>query len=333
MNSKSTPVRRLRRSPVTLGLALGAAVSLALVGCSANSAPPAESSAPSTGESAPAADGLFDQSLQDLLPDAIKKAGVISFGGLWETPPTLSVDAADPTKPAGIAPDTAALFGEILGVDIEWQNLAWPAQLPGLQAGSVDVLFGQVSITAEREQSIVDLVPFQTRDHGLLVAAGNPLKIDSIASMCGMTIAVPIGSNQSAKVAEISQTECVDAGKPAVETSEYQGGAAAVAALRAGGVDAWFDVLPNVKATAASDTGTFAAVPVPQSEMPTEYSGIAVSKENPGLAEAIAGALRILIENGMYDTIYESHGGTNQLSVDQVVINPITGTPAGEMAG
>ena len=321
---------RITRSGMLAAAAGIAAISLTLVGCSSGSG--GETAAPTEAPTAEPA-GLFDQSLQDLLPEAIKSAGVISFGGLWETPPTLSVDPSDPTKPAGIAPDVAALFGEILGVDIEWQNLQWPAQLPAVQAGSVDALFGQVSITAEREKSIVDLVPFQTRNHGLLVAAGNPEKIDSIASMCGLTIAVPIGSNQSEKVAQISQEQCVDQGKPAIEMSEYQGGAAAIQALRGGTVDAWFDVLPNIKATAASDPAAFDAVPIPESEMPTEYSGIAVSKDNPGLSQALAGAIKILIANGMYDEIYANYDGENQLTVDMVKINPITGTPAGEMAG
>ena len=308
-----------------------AAISLTLVGCSNGGSGGGETTAP-TDEPAAGGSDLFDQSLQDLLPDAIKSAGVISFGGLWETPPTLSVDPADPTKPAGIAPDIAVLFGEILGVDVEWQNLQWPAQLPGLQAGSVDVLFGQVSVTAEREQSVVDLIPYAVRSQSLLVAAGNPHDIEGIGSLCGLTIAVPIGSTQSERVTAISQSACEAAGKPAIILSEYQGGAAAIQALRAGTVDAWMDTTPNIEATTASDTATFAAVRVPESEIPTEYSGIAISKDNPGLTEAIAGALKILVEKDLYEPIWKAYDTTSALTLQDIAINPLTGTPVGEMA-
>ena len=309
-----------------VAVAGAAVISLALAGCAGGG------DTASTTEPTSEADGLFSQELHDLLPEAIQEAGVISFGGLWETPPVLSVDLADPTKPAGIAPDVAALFGEVLGVDVEWQNLAWPAQLPGLQAGSVDVLFGQVSINAEREQSVVDLTPFQVKTHALLVPEGNPKDLTAIADMCGLTIAVPIGSNQSARVAEISEADCVGAGEPAIVLAEYQGAAAATQALRAGTVDAWLDVENSVNATVTADPDVFAAVPVPTDEMPTEYSGIAVSKDNPGLSEALAGALRILVENGMYEEIYESYDVSSNLELEMIEINPVTGTPVGEMA-
>lgn len=315
------PGRRTR----FLALAASTAVAaLTFVGCAATGpeGKPADEGA---------AESSYDESLHDLLPDSIKDSGTISFGGLWETPPVLSVDPGDPTAPVGFAPELAERFGEILGVEVEWQNLAWPAQIPGLQAGSVDALFGQVSINAERELSVLDLLPFQSRVHGLLVAAGNPEDINAIADLCGLTIAVPIGSAQSAKVIEINEKDCTGKGEDAIKLAEYQGAAPAVQALRAGTVDAWLDVMPNIQATVDSNSDVFAGVEVPEEEMPVEFSGIAVSKENPGLSEALLGAMRIVIEDGSYAEIY----GEDELSMitaEDLRINPITGTPAGEMA-
>jgi ABC-type amino acid transport substrate-binding protein len=295
---------------------------IALAGCSSsNAATPTESAA--------AAD-VFDQQLHDLLPKSIQDSGVISFGALWETPPVIGVDASDATTPIGIAPELVAEIAPILGVTTEWSNLQWPAQLPGVQAGTVDALFGQVTITAEREQSIVDLIPFQKSQEGLLLPADNPNKIEALADACGFTIGVPVGSNQAETVQGISDTEC--AGDP-IKMAEYPGASAAVQAVRAGTVDAWFDTVASLQSIVDADSATFTSVVLPESEVPTQFGGIAVAKANPGLSEAIAGALKVLIENGSYEAIYESYDVTPMtITEDELVINPVTGTAPGEVA-
>ncbi len=310
-----------------IAIAGAAAISLSLAGCAGASGPTGDA----TDEPAGAASELFDPSLHDLLPESIKDSGTISFAGVWETPPMLMVDASDPTKPDGIAPVLWDLFGEVLGLEVESQNIQWPAQLPAVQSGSVDALFAQVSITAEREESVVDLIPFQMKTYGMLVAAGNPQGIGAIADLCGLGIGVAIGSTVAALVQSISDSECVGKGKPAIEIAEYQGAAASNQAIRAGTVDAWMDILSNVQTTARADSDLFTAIEVPTTEAPAEYLGIAVSKSNPGLSEALAGAMRILIENGMFEDAFAQFDDFSGMTLDQVVINPLTGTPAGEV--
>lgn len=319
--STTKSIRTARRAVSTTAAAF---IALALAGCAGGgSASPAE----------PADSGRFDQALHEKLPESIKENGVISFGGLWETPPGLGVDPEDPTKPAGIAPDLVAHFSEILGVDVEWQNLQWPAQLPGLQAGSVDVLFGQVSITAEREQSIVDLVPWGANRLSLLLPADNPYDVKSFSELCGRTISVGIGSNQIPNIQAVSDSDCVAKGKPAIELAEYQGAAPAIQALRAGTVDAWIDGQPEIEAVVESDKATFSSVVIPEDQVPVEFSGIAIAKDNPGLTEAIVGAMRILIETGAYQEILESYGSQRQaLILEELTANPVTGTAVGEVA-
>lgn len=281
----------------------------------------------------PAARGAkFDQALHDSLPADIKKAGQITFGGLWETPPILSVDLARPDMPKGIAPDLAAGMGEVLGVRIKWLNLGWPAQLPGLQAGNVDVLFGQISETAERERSVADLIPFQKRGYGLLTAAGNPLKLARQADLCGVTVGVPIGSNTGAIIKSISQNDCAPAGKKPVDLREFNGATAMVQALRADTIQTYFDAAPSIAAIAASDPAAYAFVPLPVERMDTEYSAIAVSKDNPQLTTALAEALKRLIADGTYAAAYKGVAGMGQsaLTPAEVIVNTITKTPVGK---
>lgn len=314
-----TRTRRAARAVLPLVATLGV---IALAGCSSSDAgAPADTAA---------ASDVFDQKLHDMLPQSIQDSGVISFGALWETPPVIGVDASDATTPIGIAPDLVAELGPILGVKTEWSNLQWPAQLPGVQAGTVDALFGQVTITAEREQSIVDLVPFQKSQEGLLLPAGNPEKIEKLADACGKTIAVPVGSNQAKAVQAISDSEC--AGSP-IQMAEYPGASAAVQAVRAGTVDAWFDTVASLQSIVDADSATFTSIVLPESEMPTDFSGIAVAKANPGLSEALVGALAVLIENGSYEDVYTQYDvAPMMITTDELVINPMTGTAPGAVA-
>ncbi len=274
----------------------------------------------------------FDKALHDMLPSAVRNAGAISFGGLWETPPIISVDLARPGTPKGIAPDLAAGMGEVLGVRIQWLNMPWPAQLPGLQAGNVDVLFGQISDTAERERSVADLIPYQRRGYGLLTAAGNPRKLAKLTDLCGVTIAVPIGSVNGAVLRNVSASQCVAAGKQAIVQREFNGAAAMVQALRAGSVDATFDSAPNLATTAASDPASFGFVALPTDYLEPEYSAIAVSKDNPQLTRALAEALKKVIADGTYATAYKGVPGMSEagLTPEQVIINPLTKTPVGQ---
>jgi len=187
----------VKRASLTVVSAMAAAVVLA--GCGGSSG-----STETDAASKPAGSQAFDQKLFDLLPEDIQQSKVISFGALWETPPYISVDPKDTKTPIGVTPDLAAAVSEVLGVTPKWQNMQWPAQLPGLQAGNVDALWGQVSDTAEREQSVADIVAWSQSPLALLVASGNPEDIGKLGDACGLKVAVPIGSQQSQAVAGVS---------------------------------------------------------------------------------------------------------------------------------
>ncbi|TQK68948.1 transporter substrate-binding domain-containing protein [Nocardioides sp. SLBN-35] len=261
------------------------------------------------------------------LPKANQDSGKVSFGALWETPPIISVTASDTTKPVGLAPDLAVALGEELGVKSTWQNMQWPAQLPGVQSGVVDALFGQVNVTEEREQSIVDMVPFYKTTMALLLPAADADGVTRIADMCGTTIGAPVGSETVAELKSVSAAEC--ASEP-VKIKEFQGATLAISAVKSGSIDAWLDTTASQVAAADADAD-LASVEVPEDEIAPVYNGIAVGKDKPELTKALVEALRALIESGRYDEIFAANDSSAAaITVDEVVANPITSTPVGE---
>ncbi|GAA5058737.1 ABC transporter substrate-binding protein [Thermocatellispora tengchongensis] len=278
---------------------------------------------------APAA--AFDQALHDLLPDRIKQSKQIVFGALWETPPIIGIETGDTSKPVGITPDLAVAMGEVLGVTPVWKNLQWPAQLPGLQSGNVDALFGQVSDGKEREQ-VIDLVQFYRSPMALLVKSGNPRGVKSMSDTCGMKIGVPTGSQQEAVVKGNSEKFCTGQGKPAIVPVGYPGAQGAIVAIKGGTVDAWMDASASTRVI-AKESG-FESVTLPDEQVDAYMErgvAIAVSKAQPGLTNALAGALGKLARSGAYQKVMDKwESGDAALPAEDIKVNAYTGLPAGQ---
>jgi polar amino acid transport system substrate-binding protein len=313
-------IYRKTSARIALITAAAATATLGLTACSTSTPAPTTSDVP------------VDNAIYDMLPDSIKEAGVITAGALFQTPPGIGADESAPDVAVGFIPDLGAALEPILGVEIEFVNTEWPNQIPGIQAGNIDILWGQISDTVEREQSVFDMIPFSYSTNGLLVAGGNPLGIDSIASMCGLKAAVPNGGIQATEIQAISDTECVAAGKPAIEQVTFAGGADAVTAVKAGTVDAWMDSYSSIQGSVDADPSAFAGVELSTDESPANIGAIAVLKENTALTEALFAALTELRDSGAYAAVYDSFGLPGYVVPDDLfMINTLTGTPVGEV--
>lgn len=287
--------------------------------------------------SSSAAAPKFDKRLFKMLPARIQKSRKISFGALWETPPVIAVDPKSPSKPVGLAVDLAAAVSKVIGVTPEWKNLQWPAQLPGLQSGNVDVLWGQVSDSKEREQSVADLISWMQQPWALLLAGGNPKGVTTLANACGLKIAVPTGSQQTDIVNGNSEKFCTSKGKPAIEPVGYPGAQGAIVALKAGSVDGWMDDSAAIKAIVKSSPSDFTDVVLPNSQI-TPYasniSAVAVGKAQPGVTRAIAAALkRLAAPGGVYQRLMKKWGTSEGVMPAKLIrINTYTGISPGKTA-
>ena len=120
----STSRSNLRRVGVIASLVV--AVATGLTACSSDSGKSDASGARSE---------KFDQALHDKLPKEIRDSGKIVVGGAFESLPLLNTNPADATKPVGVAPLLTKAMSEVLGVDMEFKNTAFPGQLPRSPVG------------------------------------------------------------------------------------------------------------------------------------------------------------------------------------------------------
>jgi ABC-type amino acid transport substrate-binding protein len=275
-----------------------------------------------------------DQALYAGLPDAIKTRGVIKVGAAFESLPQINANPDDARKPIGIAPDLAALLAPIMGVKIEWVNTAWPGQIPGVRAGSLDALMGQISVTAEREKTLFDFVPYFKASNGILVLSGNPSGIQAdVSSLCGLKIGAPLGSLYGRTLDGISKKYCPATAKGPIQLAEFQTAAAGSTAVLSGQVQGYYDGSETVKGVARTSAGKLSSVGLnydQTKEWDAGLYGIAVTKENSGLTRAFLGAMQKIAADGSYTKVLEKYGTSDSgLKVTDIVVNPITKTPVG----
>lgn len=271
------------------------------------------------------------QDLHDMLPDDVKTAGAIIATGSFDNPPGLYADVNDPSKAVGIAPSLGNAVGEVLGVKVEWRNTQWPGQLPGVDGGTFDVAWGQVSVTEQRERELYDLIPWSAQILGFLVPESNPEGIVDWTTACGHSVAVTLGSIFVQTMNNASDVYCTPAGLERITVLEYQGDE--VTAVRSGQADATIDNFVALDHLAAN-MGGFEAVQLPEEQSREFYSGlagIAVKKDNVALTQALIEALRIIHENGTWQAIVEANDAVSNLpSLDLIKANVLSGTPMGE---
>lgn len=274
-----TPVRAPR-----LALAAGLAVATVLLaGCSAP-----EGDAPAPGESE-----LFDQAIADLLPDEVKEAGRISVASGPGYPPILDL-AEDGVTLSGSQPEEVRLLGEVLGIEIVFEDIKFDALFPSLEAGRVDMAAASLGITAERLEAVDFVSDFQGGTT-LLVPGGNPEDL-SLETICGRNVGVLKGSSEETVVLPAWNQDCLDAGDPEIQISTFPAAADAVLALTSGRVEATVSALPPAVYAAEQSNGAMEVIDL--NYEPSVW-GLAFPKGSE-LTEAISAALQKLMDGGQY---------------------------------
>jgi polar amino acid transport system substrate-binding protein len=210
------------------------------------------------------------------------------------TPGYESIDPKDPTKYIGFDIDLGEMIGDCLGFKLTYKAVAFAALLPTLSSGQADIVISDIYATEERAKA-ADFITYSKVFDGVLVAKGNPKKIDGInASMCGATAAENTGYVEVPLIQALAE-DCKKIGKPAPAIQLFDNNANCIQAILAGRADTYVNDVNTVdNAVKAYPDKLEKAIAV---TIPYQV-GIAVPKDKPKFREAVHAALMEIYKSG-----------------------------------
>lgn len=154
------------------------------------------------------------------------------------------------------------------------------------------------SMTASEERKKeVDFVEYFEAGSGILVKEGNPSKVASVGDLCGLKVAIQVGTVQIDEAEE--QSGKCDGKKIEVQTFEQN--TDTITAVSTGRADAALMDFPVAGYGAQKVKGT----EVVGEQYNTGPYGIAVRKDDGEVRTALEAAVKAMMEKGQYDKILE----------------------------
>lgn len=257
-----------------------------------------------------------DPKLNAMLPESIRKAGVIKLATDAHYPPCESF-AEDNKTMVGWEPDYWTALAQLLGVKVEAESIAFAGLIPGVASGRYDIAMECIADNAERQKQVmfVDIIYART---AAFTTEENKVITDDPLSFCGLKVGTQQGTNFVQAIETVLSPNCEKNGKPKIENSIFPSVDATLLALYAGRVDF---VMNN--AMAVTELKKKAPKPIRIVEVPLiprRWIGIVINKDNKQLADALLAGAKAIKASGVYDQIIEKWE-LEQLRLDEPGIN------------
>ena len=241
-----------------------------------------------------------DDAARALLPDDMKQKGTLVVAMPLDFEPFNYLD--EKNEQTGLDVDMIRAIGERLGLKVDIQRMGFASMIPSVSGGRVDAAMSAMGILPAR-LPLVSFVRYGHFSNGLVVRKGNPTNIRN-DDACGHTISVEKGT-QPLLVWQKKSDECVAAGKPKIELLVFDGKGPQVLAVESGRAEAAGVGFATAIVAAKHSNGKLDAAPGGPVPGATVECGIAFSKTNVKLGQAMEAALKAMQKDGTYDKIYD----------------------------
>ena len=199
----------------------------------------------------------------------------------------------------GLDIDLANAMAADLGVKVEFMNTGFDGLIGALQAKRFDIIMSSMTITEARQKEI-DFIPYFTAGTGILVEAGNPKNIQTLADLCGKSVAVQLGTIQVDQL-NAQNEQCAQK----ISITTFDQNPLAVEQLSLGRADAVTADFPVASNDARLSQGKLEVVGTQFEAAPY---GIGVRNDSTELNAALKNALQDIMNSGKYDSILADWG-------------------------
>jgi len=131
--------------------------------------------------------------------ETAKARGKLLVGIQGSNPPFGFMDSAG--KNDGYDADIAKLFGEKIGLPVEFVSMVSQDRIPALQTGKVDILFATMAMTAERAKSIQYSKPYAANE--ATVVAAKTVGIKGPEDLKSVALGVQKASSQEGELKKL----------------------------------------------------------------------------------------------------------------------------------
>jgi polar amino acid transport system substrate-binding protein len=306
----------LSRSSLTRRAAVAAVVgaTLVLTGCGGGSSDNSSSSS-SSGKTLPSVSE--DKALASKVPQAIASDGVIKVGSDTTYAPSEFLDTDGQTI-IGFDVDLFTLVAKKLGLKAQFETAPFDSIIAGVGSGKYEAGVSSFTINPDRLQQ-ANMISYYNAGTQWSTKKGNPKKVDP-ENACGKKIAVQKGTVQADDVTARSE-KCTAAGKPEITIDQYDAQSDATASVVSGKDDAGLADSPVMAYAVKQTKGQLELLGDIYDAAPYGY---VVAKDQTEFAQAIADAVKSLIDDGSYKQVLEKWG-VEAGAIDNPTVNPTAG--------
>lgn len=262
----------------------------------------------------------LNPALAGKLPANIKSAGFINLA--TDLTPPISFHDENGAL-IGIDADLASAIGVILGVKVKMTDVGMgSAIVPSIKSKRFDLSISGINDDPELEKEL-DVIDYMFDATTIMAQKGNPLKIASMADLCGKRVVVPVGTFQE-RMVEAASAKCATPMKITTIPKMPD----VLQAVRTGRADATVNGYATSVYTTANQTGNGVGLEaLPDVRLAVGYLGMLTAKENAAFRDVVVAALQQLVDSGAYKTIM-TKWKLAPLSVPVVKVNDAKSYPA-----
>lgn len=110
----------------------------------------------------------------------------------------------------GFEVDLMNAIGEEIGRDIQFETMSFSGLIGALQAGRIDTVANQITITPEREEAFIFSEPYVYDGAQIVTREGNEDTISGPDDLSGKSVAVNLGSNFEALLRDLPNASEID---------------------------------------------------------------------------------------------------------------------------
>ncbi|MFT7105543.1 MAG: polar amino acid transport system substrate-binding protein [Yoonia sp.] len=218
-------------------------------------------------------------------------------------PPRQFIDSSGNLQ--GLHPDLGNEIAKRLCLEPVYVNVGFEVQIPGLASKRWDMVNTGMYYNPDRAK-IMQMVPYVVNALAIVVQGGNPMDVTGYEDLAGQPVGTEISGFADKLIREINE-EQVAAGLESMNIQAFNTFGDAFAALGAGQVKAVFG--PDATAAYLAERGSFeVGASGLNPGLPSSFGFDGTTGEV--LANAVADALRAMVEDGTYNDMMSSYGAT-----------------------